>query len=40
MRTLATDNWWNPVEGVFDQIELVCTDTLAEMPGDLQPGRR
>ena|GEM_PF-657120 len=32
MRTLATDNWWNPVTGVFDEIELICTDRLSDLP--------
>ena len=32
MRVLATDSWWNPVDGVFDLLELVCTDPLAEVP--------
>lgn len=32
MNVLATDNWWNPVAGIYDEIELVCTDPLAEVP--------
>ena len=32
MRALATDNWWNPVVGIYDLIELVCTDPLADVP--------
>jgi hypothetical protein len=31
MRVRATDSWWNPVTGVYDQIEVVCTDPLAEV---------
>jgi hypothetical protein len=31
MRVLATDTWWNPVTGIYDELELVCTDPLAEV---------
>ena len=34
LRTLATDNWWNPVIGVHDHIELICTDPLAQVPAN------
>lgn len=33
MTVLATDTWWNPVTGIHDEIQLVCTDLLAEVPG-------
>ncbi len=32
LRTLATDTWWNPVGREKDNIELVCTDDLADFP--------
>lgn len=32
IHTMATDNWWNPVGDVDDLIELICTDTLADLP--------
>ncbi|MCP4573795.1 MAG: hypothetical protein GY838_15660 [bacterium] len=32
LRVLATDPWWNPVTGVFDEIRLVCTDPLSQVP--------
>nr|MEE4268295.1 hypothetical protein [Candidatus Krumholzibacteria bacterium] len=32
LQVQATDNWWNPVTEPQDLIELVCTDTMAEVP--------
>jgi len=30
----ATDQWWNPVQGVSDVVRLSSSDAMAELPGD------
>jgi hypothetical protein len=34
MTVLATDAWWNPVNGVTDQVRITCSDPMAELPPD------
>jgi hypothetical protein len=30
----GTDNWWNPVTGVFDVVRITCSDPMAVLPPD------